>query len=92
MSVQLDIFGEIADAMFQTLKAGMAHIGTRPSTAASRLDYLATAWRQPQRARPTGPSGAGRAPAIRPAEGRCPQPQNAQAPGLALGLFLQSLE
>src|SRR5215813_693572 len=45
--LQLDVFGEIADAMFQALKAGMA-----PSERGQRLrpvvlDYLATAWRQP---------------------------------------------
>jgi hypothetical protein len=42
---------------------------------------------EPQRARPTGPSGAGRAPAIRPVGGRCQKKS-----GFALGLFLQSVE
>jgi GH15 family glucan-1,4-alpha-glucosidase len=45
--LQIDVFGEIADAMFQALKAGM-----QPSERGSTLrplifDYLATAWREP---------------------------------------------
>jgi GH15 family glucan-1,4-alpha-glucosidase len=44
---QLDVFGETADAIFQTLKAGM-----KPSDRGRALqpvitEYLATAWRQP---------------------------------------------
>ena len=44
---QLDVFGETADAIFQTLKAGM-----KPSERGRALqpvitEYLATAWRQP---------------------------------------------
>jgi GH15 family glucan-1,4-alpha-glucosidase len=45
--LQIDVFGEIADAMFQALKAGI-----QPSERGSALrplifDYLATAWREP---------------------------------------------
>jgi len=44
---QLDVFGEIADAMFQTLKAGMLPpergLAVRPVV----LEYLASVWRQP---------------------------------------------
>jgi GH15 family glucan-1,4-alpha-glucosidase len=45
--LQLDVFGEIADAIFQTLKAGM-----EPPERARRLrpvvlEYLSAAWRQP---------------------------------------------
>ena len=45
--LQLDIFGEIADAMFQTLKAGMAPSERAHALRPVVLDYLATAWRQP---------------------------------------------
>jgi len=44
---QLDVIGEIADAMFQALKAGM---GPSPRGMELRpvvLDYLANAWREP---------------------------------------------
>jgi GH15 family glucan-1,4-alpha-glucosidase len=44
---QLDVFGEIADAMFQTLKAGMAPPERGRALRPVVLDYLATAWRQP---------------------------------------------
>jgi len=45
--LQLDVFGEIADAMYQAFKGGM-----KPSARARELrpvvlDYLTTAWRQP---------------------------------------------
>ena len=44
---QLDVFGEIADAMFQTLKAGMEPSERGRSLRPVVLEYLATAWRQP---------------------------------------------
>jgi GH15 family glucan-1,4-alpha-glucosidase len=45
--VQLDIFGEVADAMFQTLKAGMPPPERARTLRPVVLNYLATAWRQP---------------------------------------------
>src|SRR5258708_4259104 len=45
--LQLDIFGEIADAMFQALKAGMAPSERGHALRPVVLEYLATAWRQP---------------------------------------------
>src|SRR5215467_9173685 len=45
--LQLDIFGEIADAMFQALKAGMAPSERGQAMRRVVLDYLATAWREP---------------------------------------------
>ena len=45
--LQIDVFGEIADAMFQTLKAGMAPSERGRSLRPVVLDYLATAWREP---------------------------------------------
>jgi GH15 family glucan-1,4-alpha-glucosidase len=45
--LQIDVFGEIADAMFQTLKAGMAPSERGQALRPVVLDYLATAWRQP---------------------------------------------
>ena len=45
--LQLDIFGEIADAMFQALKAGMAPSERGHAVRPVVLDYLATVWRQP---------------------------------------------
>jgi GH15 family glucan-1,4-alpha-glucosidase len=45
--LQLDVFGEIADVMLQTLKAGMAPSERGRSLRPVVLDYLATAWRQP---------------------------------------------
>jgi GH15 family glucan-1,4-alpha-glucosidase len=45
--LQLDIFGEISDAMFQAIKGGM-QVGERPRALRSTLlDYLSTVWRQP---------------------------------------------
>ena len=41
------VFGEIADAMFQALKAGMAPSDRGQAVRPVVLDYLATAWRQP---------------------------------------------
>jgi GH15 family glucan-1,4-alpha-glucosidase len=45
--LQLDVFGEIADAMLQTLKAGMAPPERGRALRPVVLEYLATAWRQP---------------------------------------------
>jgi GH15 family glucan-1,4-alpha-glucosidase len=45
--LQLDVFGEIADAMFQALKAGVAPSERGQTLRPVVLDYLATAWRQP---------------------------------------------
>ena len=45
--LQLDVFGEIADAMFQTLKAGIAPPQRGHAVRPVVLNYLATAWRQP---------------------------------------------
>jgi GH15 family glucan-1,4-alpha-glucosidase len=45
--LQLDVFGEIADAMFQTLKAGIAPSQRGHALRPVVLNYLATAWRQP---------------------------------------------
>jgi GH15 family glucan-1,4-alpha-glucosidase len=45
--LQLDVFGEIADALFQTLKAGMRPPERARALRPVVLDYLASAWRQP---------------------------------------------
>jgi GH15 family glucan-1,4-alpha-glucosidase len=45
--LQLDVFGEIADAMFQALKAGMAPSKRGQTVRPVILDYLAKAWRHP---------------------------------------------
>ena len=45
--LQIDVFGEIADAMFQTFKAGMAPSERQRALRPIVLDYLATAWREP---------------------------------------------
>jgi GH15 family glucan-1,4-alpha-glucosidase len=45
--LQLDIFGEVADAMFQALKAGMSPSERAHALRPVVLNYLATAWRQP---------------------------------------------
>jgi GH15 family glucan-1,4-alpha-glucosidase len=45
--LQLDIFGEIADAMFQALKGGMLINDRARALRATVLDYLAKAWRLP---------------------------------------------
>jgi GH15 family glucan-1,4-alpha-glucosidase len=45
--LQLDIFGEAIDAMFQALKAGMAPSERGRAVRPVVLDYLATVWRQP---------------------------------------------
>jgi GH15 family glucan-1,4-alpha-glucosidase len=44
---QLDVYGEIADAMFQALKAGMAPSPRTNELRPVVLDYLASAWREP---------------------------------------------
>src|SRR6476660_5330845 len=45
--VQIDVFGEIADAMFQTLKAGMGPSERARALRPIVLEYLAGAWREP---------------------------------------------
>jgi GH15 family glucan-1,4-alpha-glucosidase len=45
--LQLDIFGEIADAMYQALKGGIQVHDRARALRATLLDYLSTAWRQP---------------------------------------------
>src|SRR6478736_2894623 len=45
--LQLDVFGEVADVMFQTLKAGMAQSERGRALRPVVLEYLLTAWRQP---------------------------------------------
>ena len=45
--LQLDIYGEIADVLFQTLKAGMTPPQRARELRPVVLDYLAMAWRQP---------------------------------------------
>jgi GH15 family glucan-1,4-alpha-glucosidase len=45
--LQLDVYGELADAMFQGLKAGIAPSERGQAVRPVMLDYLATAWRQP---------------------------------------------
>jgi GH15 family glucan-1,4-alpha-glucosidase len=45
--LQLDVFGEIADAIFQTIKAGMAPPDRARTLRPVVLEYLSTAWRDP---------------------------------------------
>ena len=45
--LQIDVFGEIADAMLQTLKAGMLPSARARAIRPVVLDYLSKAWRQP---------------------------------------------
>ncbi len=45
--LQIDVFGEIADATFQALKAGMEPSERGQALRPVVLEYLATAWRQP---------------------------------------------
>jgi GH15 family glucan-1,4-alpha-glucosidase len=45
--LQLDVFGEIADAIFQTLKAGMEPPERARTLRPVVLEYLSAAWRQP---------------------------------------------
>jgi GH15 family glucan-1,4-alpha-glucosidase len=44
---QLDVFGETADAIFQTLKAGMKPSERGRALQPVIMEYLATVWRQP---------------------------------------------
>ena len=45
--LQIDVFGEIADAAFQTQKAGMAPAERGQTIRPLILEYLAEVWRQP---------------------------------------------
>ena len=45
--MQIDVFGEIADAAFQTYKAGMEPAERGKALRPLILEYLAEAWRQP---------------------------------------------
>src|SRR5262249_32167278 len=45
--LQLDVFGEIADAIFQALRAGMPPSQRDQALRPVMLEHLATAWRQP---------------------------------------------
>ncbi len=45
--MQIDVFGEIADAAFQTYKAGMQPSERGRALRPLLLEYLAEAWRQP---------------------------------------------
>ena len=45
--LQLDVYGEVADAMFQTTKVGMAPSERGLALRPVVLEYLSTAWRQP---------------------------------------------
>jgi GH15 family glucan-1,4-alpha-glucosidase len=45
--LQLDVYGEMADLIFQTVKAGMAPPQRAQELRPVVLDYLATAWHQP---------------------------------------------
>ena len=45
--LQIDVFGEIADAMFRALKAGMEPSERGRALRPIMLEYLARAWRQP---------------------------------------------
>jgi GH15 family glucan-1,4-alpha-glucosidase len=47
--LQLDVFGEFSDAMFQALKSGMQPSERGLALRPVVLDYLATAWRQPDK-------------------------------------------
>ena len=45
--LQLDVFGEVADAMYQTLKSGIQPSRRGRALRPVALNYLANAWRQP---------------------------------------------
>jgi GH15 family glucan-1,4-alpha-glucosidase len=45
--LQLDVYGEVADAMFQAFKAGMVPSERSRAVRLVVLEYLSTAWRQP---------------------------------------------
>jgi GH15 family glucan-1,4-alpha-glucosidase len=44
---QIDVFGEVADAIFQALKAGMKPSKRQHATRSVIFEHLATAWREP---------------------------------------------
>jgi GH15 family glucan-1,4-alpha-glucosidase len=45
--LQIDVFGEVADAMFQALKAGMKPSERALATRSVVFEHLATAWHEP---------------------------------------------
>ena len=45
--LQLDVFGEVSDAMFHTIKAGMQPPERARALRSTILEHLSTAWRQP---------------------------------------------
>jgi GH15 family glucan-1,4-alpha-glucosidase len=45
--LQLDVYGEVADAMFQAFKAGVVPSERSRAVRLVVLEYLSTAWRQP---------------------------------------------
>ena len=45
--LQLDVYGEIADALYQAFKSGMEPSERGEAVRRSVLEYLSTAWRQP---------------------------------------------
>jgi GH15 family glucan-1,4-alpha-glucosidase len=45
--LQIDIYGEVADAIFQALKAGMKRSTRDYATRSEVFEYLSTAWREP---------------------------------------------
>ncbi len=45
--LQLDVYGEVVDAMFQTFKAGMVPSERGRAVRPVVLEYLSTVWRQP---------------------------------------------
>jgi GH15 family glucan-1,4-alpha-glucosidase len=44
---QIDVFGEVSDAIFQALKAGMKPSKRQHATRSVIFEHLATAWREP---------------------------------------------
>ena len=44
---QIDVFGEVADAVFQALRAGMKPSKRQHATRLVVLEHLTTAWREP---------------------------------------------
>ncbi len=45
--LQIDVYGEIADAMFQALKGGLQPLKRSYAVRQALLDHLATCWREP---------------------------------------------
>jgi GH15 family glucan-1,4-alpha-glucosidase len=45
--LQIDVFGEVADAIFQALRAGMKRSKRAYATRSVVFEHLATAWREP---------------------------------------------